>query len=261
MSNDLEMLEKRIEKAIKFIEEFKNREKKYLDEKKSLEAKISFLREELEKKEEIIEELKRSQRYLKEKIETILDKLESIELMEDESMESISSSMIADEVIEKEITGMDGSDSSNEEKSIFTDSSSIDSEKIIEEESTVDLREYQSSSNSSSNEENQKKDNLPDDTETVPGAGVVSNEPDEPIEENTQKERAEEEVHPGKSELELIDGGVSDQKELLEESLNTKSGKSAGEIDPKKDQREGFLFNTGSKIKDDWYESNPFIEI
>lgn len=75
--DQLKLLEDRIGKAIGFIENLKAREKTHLEEKENLEQRVSTLEEEIKEKDDKIDELKESQVFLKEKIETILGKLES----------------------------------------------------------------------------------------------------------------------------------------------------------------------------------------
>jgi len=75
--DQLKLLEDRIGKAIGFIENLKSREKTHLQEKEELEQRVTSLEEDIKEKDGRIEELKESQVFLKEKIETILSKLES----------------------------------------------------------------------------------------------------------------------------------------------------------------------------------------
>ncbi len=83
--DQLKLLETRISKAIIFIENLKTREKGLLREKERLNQKIDTLEKTIEEKEERIKELKGAQEFLKEKIETILGKLESFASIESES--------------------------------------------------------------------------------------------------------------------------------------------------------------------------------
>jgi hypothetical protein len=75
--NHLKLLEARINKAIQFIENLRSREKNLVQEKEEQNKKIGLLQKELKEKEKRIEELLGSQEFLKEKIESILSKLES----------------------------------------------------------------------------------------------------------------------------------------------------------------------------------------
>jgi len=93
--DQLKLLEERINKAIVFIEKLKTREKTLNQEKEKLRQKIMSLEEEVVTKDKRIEELVDVQRFLKEKIETILNKLESFSdvgsahLLEEEKEEMI----------------------------------------------------------------------------------------------------------------------------------------------------------------------------
>ncbi len=231
MGDELEMLEKRIEKAIAFIEDFKNREKRYLEEKREYESRIAALKEELERKENIIEDLRRSQRYLKEKIETILDKLESIELVEDETSMNIQS---------PNLKNPDNGFENTEENTIFKENASIVPDKIIEEKEPVDLKELKYSEDSSKeSEEETKEDDMVVDT-GISGEEETSGKAKE---ENVSGDESE-----GKKDLELIDGGIADNNpETKKESSKKES--------------EGFLFNSDNKLKGDWFSNNPFIEM
>jgi len=99
--DQLKLLETRINKAIAFIETLKSREKKLLQEKDELAQKIVSLENGLEEKDIKIKELIGSQEFLKEKIETILGKLESFASIEPEeefvSMNSMDTSEIETE--------------------------------------------------------------------------------------------------------------------------------------------------------------------
>lgn len=75
----MKLIESRINRAIAFIEELKNREKSLKDEKERLEKVIINLENELKKKDERIEELLKIQKFLKDKIELVLSRLESID--------------------------------------------------------------------------------------------------------------------------------------------------------------------------------------
>jgi len=75
--DQLKLLEERINNAIAFIEKLKTREKVLNREKEELNTKITALKKVVESKDKRIEELLDVQRFLKEKIETILNKLES----------------------------------------------------------------------------------------------------------------------------------------------------------------------------------------
>jgi FtsZ-binding cell division protein ZapB len=76
--DQLRLLETRINSAISFIENLKSREKKLLSEKEELAKKAQQLEQGLEESDRKNEELLRTQKYLKERIETILGKLEGL---------------------------------------------------------------------------------------------------------------------------------------------------------------------------------------
>ena len=75
--DQLKLLEERIGKAIDFIEKLKSREKVHVQDKEDLQERVDSLEKEMQEKNDTIAELKESQVFLKEKIETILGKLES----------------------------------------------------------------------------------------------------------------------------------------------------------------------------------------
>jgi hypothetical protein len=74
----LELFEDRINRAVNFIETLKAKEKSLLDEKEDIEQKVSDLEEQVALKDRKIDELLETQVYLKNKIETVLNKLESL---------------------------------------------------------------------------------------------------------------------------------------------------------------------------------------
>ena len=76
--DQLRLLETRINSAISFIENLKSRERKLLSEKDELAKKAQQLEQGLEESDRKNEELLRTQKYLKERIETILGKLEGL---------------------------------------------------------------------------------------------------------------------------------------------------------------------------------------
>jgi len=78
----LKLFEERINKAIAFIETLKTREKKLLQEKEELLQKIVEFESDIKDRDSKIKELKGSQEFLKEKIESILGKLESFASIE-----------------------------------------------------------------------------------------------------------------------------------------------------------------------------------
>jgi hypothetical protein len=78
----LKILEERINNAISFIENLKSREKTLVDEKEELERSNAELEETVRDQERKIEALQENQLFLKNKIETVLDKLEALAGME-----------------------------------------------------------------------------------------------------------------------------------------------------------------------------------
>jgi len=76
--DQVKLLEKRINKAIKFIENLKAKENKLNNEKLKLIDRVNNLENISSEKQKDIDELKKIQIFLKDKIEVILDKLESI---------------------------------------------------------------------------------------------------------------------------------------------------------------------------------------
>jgi hypothetical protein len=80
--NQLMVLEQRINNAVAFIENLKSREKALRDEKEQLEKRLLSLQRVVEEKDLKIEALRENQLFLKNKIETILDKLEGLASLE-----------------------------------------------------------------------------------------------------------------------------------------------------------------------------------
>lgn len=80
--NQLKVLEQRINNAVTFIENLKSREKALRDEKEQLEKRLLSLQRVVEEKDLKIEALRENQLFLKNKIETILDKLEGLASLE-----------------------------------------------------------------------------------------------------------------------------------------------------------------------------------
>ena len=87
--DQLRLLETRINSAISFIENLKTRERKLLSEKDELANKAQQLEQSLEESARKNEELLRTQKYLKERIETILGKLEGLAGMYQEHPPSV----------------------------------------------------------------------------------------------------------------------------------------------------------------------------
>jgi hypothetical protein len=76
--NQLKILEDRINNAISFIGRLKDRERTLVSEKGQVEQRVKELETLLEEKDLKIEALRENQLFLKNKIETILDKLEGL---------------------------------------------------------------------------------------------------------------------------------------------------------------------------------------
>jgi FtsZ-binding cell division protein ZapB len=76
--DQLKLLENRINSAITFIESLRSKEKKLLAEKDTLRNRILQLEKGIEEKDRRNDDLMKTQKYLKEKIEFILGKLEGL---------------------------------------------------------------------------------------------------------------------------------------------------------------------------------------
>jgi len=83
--NQFKLLEKRVNTAISFIENLKTREKKLVKEREELVEKIAQLEGRVAEGEKKNDEHLRTQKYLREKIETILTRLEGLAGLYDES--------------------------------------------------------------------------------------------------------------------------------------------------------------------------------
>lgn len=145
--NQLKLLEERISKAVEFIETLKSRERNLIREKEKLGEKVSILEKELEGKEDKIKELKGSQEFLKEKIETILGKLESFASIDvTEKYES------AEETEEEKIESSDENEPENE---MIIEDEIVDlKENVREEEPVVMNKENEESSDEQKDETN-----------------------------------------------------------------------------------------------------------
>jgi len=138
--DQLKLLEERIGKAIDFIEKLKSREKLHNEEKEELQERADSLEEEMKEKNGTIEELKESQVFLKEKIETILGKLESWADMVDVGGYDL------DTVPEPE-----GSDAASQSGSAIEDTETVPDEQEPEEpEEEIDTGQEDSSLETSS---------------------------------------------------------------------------------------------------------------
>lgn len=81
----LRLLEERINKAIAFIEKLKSREKALIEERDEIKRRLSSLEETIREKDLKIDALKENQLFLKDKIEAILSKLESLASLDAET--------------------------------------------------------------------------------------------------------------------------------------------------------------------------------
>jgi hypothetical protein len=134
--DQLKLLEARIGKAIGFIENLKEREKIHIEEKEDLKRKVSSLEETMGEKDEKIEELKESQVFLKEKIETILNKLESwadvvIESGSEEDVASSGPAAFAENV----------GDATDEDEEEGTEEEAVEEEGLVEEAESEEFSE------------------------------------------------------------------------------------------------------------------------
>jgi len=133
--DQIELLEKRINKAIAFIEDLKTKKSKLNSEKNELLNKVDNLESITNAKQKEIDELKKIQGFLKSKIEAILDKLESIaeigvkqeKVLTAESNDNIVESSPESLIIEEEIV-----DLKNEEDTLEAKLESMD--KVSEED-------------------------------------------------------------------------------------------------------------------------------
>ena len=117
--NQLILLEQRINRAIGFIETLKSREKALIEEKDGLEGKVRSLEEDVREKDMKIDALKENQLFLKNKIEAVLNKLESLANLEEQSS---------------------GKNSKDHEEDDSAEEKPVESEIIIEE-NIVDLKD------------------------------------------------------------------------------------------------------------------------
>jgi FtsZ-binding cell division protein ZapB len=82
--DQLKLLENRINSAIDFIENLRTKEKKLLADQEELRNRILHLEKSVEEKDKRNDDLLKTQKYLKEKIEFILGKLEGLAEVPDE---------------------------------------------------------------------------------------------------------------------------------------------------------------------------------
>lgn len=151
--NQLKLLEQRINNAVTFIEKLKSREKALQDEKERIEQRALSLQRIIEEKDLKIKALRENQLFLKDKIETILDKLEGLA-----SLESAAGNEPGPDRYEQEGSGdaeaapgdRSFSEPAAQEAEKQEDS---ESESIIVEENLVDLKEGSSSEQGGNQEE------------------------------------------------------------------------------------------------------------
>jgi len=150
--SQLKILEERINNAITFIENLKSKGKKLLEEKEEVQNRVVSLEKTIEEKDLKIEALKKNQLFLKDKIETILDKLESLAGLDAESSvggtASFEGSIFEEQTLDEEtfdqsgdssISG-DASEENDEEDEANKERDKPDSTgEIIIEENLVDL--------------------------------------------------------------------------------------------------------------------------
>ena len=124
----LEVFEDRINRAISFIETLKVKEKTLVDEKEDIERKVEKLQEQIVEKDQKIEDLLESQLFLKNKIETVLNKLESLANFDAENVDD-------DEKPAVDSLGYESSDN------LLTENGTDSTGEIYVEENIVDLKD------------------------------------------------------------------------------------------------------------------------
>ena len=214
---------------------------------------------EVENKNDLIDELKRSQRFLKEKIEVILDKLESIDAFDvDEQVDNSKTIVDDDEVREP-----------------------IRKSKIIQDENVVDLKkidEHKEIEKNDLSSETESSDKVTDfsekDTLVVNDEESSIEHPiDETIEDTTsahddniidKENTSSSEDLESDDELKVIDGGKNLSEKKSDSNILKNENKENENSTYNNDKNEGFLFNTGSvnenmKNKGNWLKNNPFI--
>jgi FtsZ-binding cell division protein ZapB len=139
MENHLKVLEERIAKAITFIENLKTREKSLRDEKEAIGQKVLELESEIEERERTIAELRESQVYLKNRIEAVLSKLESLATLEIDAEQEEDQSGDSARKDDEEDLGLEEKPA-GEEKHGAERPSTYDSGEIYVEENIVDLK-------------------------------------------------------------------------------------------------------------------------
>jgi hypothetical protein len=182
----LELFEDRINKAIGFIETLKAKEKNLIDEKEDIEQKVADLESQVELKDAKIDELLETQVYLKTKIETVLNKLESLANFDADNTED------GEPGLEDDATsfGFGRSDNPVAEGEITSSETEAESSgEIYVEENIVDLRESASSENDETSEDNAKQEDTTIQTPRVDQNPLFDTDEHE---ENAEEERVSE---------------------------------------------------------------------
>jgi hypothetical protein len=170
--NQLKLLEQRVSNAVTFIEKLKSREKSLQDEKERIEQKVVSMQRVIEEKDLKIEALRENQLFLKNKIETILDKLEGLASLKEvteegsEQAENQGGTSFGRDASEEGTAGDDGSEISGDQEKYTGEEA--ESESIIVEENLVDLKDEQT--------ENQEQDNTDTSTREDDGTDDGKNE-------------------------------------------------------------------------------------
>jgi len=155
--DQLKLLESRISKAIAFIESLKTREKDLLRQQEKLNQQIESLEKTLEEKDDRIRELTGAQEFLKEKIETILGKLESFASIESESESK--NQFVFDKG--KDAQGMQGEETIIEEEPVEIQNEGDEEGSVFmkTEDSVIQMEDIENPSEDGEDTEKEKKDN------------------------------------------------------------------------------------------------------
>ncbi|RKY02296.1 MAG: hypothetical protein DRP54_02075 [Spirochaetes bacterium] len=218
----MKLIESRINKAIAFIEELKNREKSLKDEKEGLKKVIINLENELKKKDERIEELLEIQKFLKDKIELVLSRLESIDTTAgEEDVEKLESAQDTfEEAHEVPLEEKDKNDESEE---------TIVEGPIVIEEEFVDLskeKDEASIGETDGKEAQEKREAMTMKDESTASAGEGHTENYSLFEQSASESAPERKEDP-------VDETTSDSGKKIHKNL---------------------------KMKSEWIWSNPFID-
>jgi hypothetical protein len=287
--DQLKLLEERINTAISFIETLKSREKKLLQEKEELETKVNSFDEIIAEKDAKIEELKGSQGFLREKIETILEKLESFASIDTDSQfdfktlpeteESVSSEPEKDEegvLIEDEFVDLktenvedESEETEQEEKQEKTNEETLEEKPDTENQDDLD-----------SDEDNQVSEKSDDEEDVIEG---IVNEDIFEVEANDETSDEDENILKNEipeKESEILEISSEDNREKKEtSSVDSLTADTTLEKDDnllftaESENSTGSLFkndslNKLSKIKESsggsyskrWIDNNPFIQ-